>query len=188
MPSVPHSGRFSFRPSPNTPVFVIASVTHSKCYPTSPPISGPSRAIEFATLHCISQLLKTYTKSLFGALLNAFVDRMEQSPAVEYVTLSRLVLECCTSAAFEGMILPMIARFLTRADPWQYAIGELLAAHRFTIISNQAPSPDLFARFLSAPVPVNEYLPELLTLAIEAAGVSEDWVCRAFPMALLQAG
>jgi hypothetical protein len=148
-------------------------------------LSHPSHGIEFAALNCISSLLKTHAKSLSGTLLKTFLDRLDQFPAIEYITVLSAALELCTAVTFEGVILPMIIRFLTRSERYQYAVGELLLAHRFAMIS---PTADLFGRFLSSPVIVNEYLPQLLELSSSGGGVNEDWCCRTFPMALHQLG
>jgi hypothetical protein len=148
-------------------------------------LSNPSRTIEFAAIKCISRLLKNHAKSIAGSLLHPILDRFDQFPAREYVAALSDIFPICTHATFEGVIIPLVYRFIGRGGGYDWAIGELLVTHQFAVIS---PSPDLFARFLTSTVIVNHYLPALVQLAVEAGGVAEDWCCRVYPSAIVHTG
>jgi hypothetical protein len=129
--------------------------------------------------------LKTHAKSISGSLFNAILDRIEQFPAREYTAALADILPCCTAATFEGVIIPLLHRFIGRGEAYEAAVGELLTAHQFAVIP---PSPDLFSKFLASPTIINDYLPGLIQLAVEAGGVTEDWCCRLYPGLIMHAG
>jgi hypothetical protein len=147
--------------------------------------TNPHRPLEFAAITCVNNLLKSHARSLSGTLIPRILDRLEQCPAREYIDVLAQILPFCTEATFESCISPMILRFLTREEAFQYAVGELLSAIRFTQIP---PSPDLFARFLVSVPIVNEYLVNLVQWAAETGTVGEDWCCRLYPTRLMRAG
>jgi hypothetical protein len=147
--------------------------------------SNPNPLLEFASISCIAKVLRLQARTASSAILPRLLDRLEQYPAREYVEALTQMLPYITQVTFESCINPMILRLLGGDEPGQYAAGELLRAVRFGQI---APGPDLFAKFLTAPVIVNEYLADLVQCAAETGAIAEDWCCRLYPARLMAAG
>jgi hypothetical protein len=105
-------------------------------------------------------------------------------PAVEYVLCLSKMIPALTDVTLVSCILPLVDRFLTRGDSYQWALGHLLLSIPFSVWRF---APDFFSNLFVSPIVVNEFMPSLVRLAFQRGFFTEDWATRIFPAQLVHA-
>jgi hypothetical protein len=98
-----------------------------------PLLRQPSRLIEFSAIVCVDALLTNFSRNIVASILRNVLDRLEQLPALEYVLCLSKMIPALTDVTLVSCVLPLVDRFLTRADGYQRALGNLLLSVPFSV-------------------------------------------------------
>jgi hypothetical protein len=139
--------------------------------------SSPHPVVEYTAITCVNALLRRFAKTVAASLLTNVLDRLNAIPAIEYVQCLVTITPCFTDITVTSCILPLIARFVTRSESFQYAIGEFATSVDFKQLQ---VTTETFIQFTQSKVIVNEYLVSLIRLAEGSGCVTSDWIHRIF--------
>lgn len=143
-----------------------------------------SRIIEFSAVTAVYHIIHKYARNVAGQLLTVLLERINDNPAVEYVHCLAKLIPFFTDVTMSSCITPLFDKYLEKADPYHYAIGELLM---HTSFESLRMTTDQFSRFIISPVIVNHYIGPLLRASSKSKMFTEDWCTRVYPNQLLQA-
>jgi hypothetical protein len=143
-----------------------------------------SRLVELSAIMCINTLLNSFGKNIIASILQNVLDRFDQVPALEYVLCLSKIIPALTEVTLMSCVLPLVDRFLTRGESFQWAVGHMLLSVPFSVWGFGA---DFFSKLFFSPLLVNDFMPSLIRMAAQGSFFSDDWATRTFPAQLVQA-
>jgi hypothetical protein len=134
--------------------------------------------IEFATIHCFTQLSQAIPVAFAPIILQPILDRLRRSPAIEYIHCLTPLMSVLSPDIVRHQLLESILELLKLSEAHQFAAGELLL-----LTPQLCGDSDFFAAILSVPIVVTHYLAKAIKIMPRSSNLT--WFENALPKQML---